>query len=153
MELEIICKSFDTLTPYELYSLLRLRNQVFVVEQKCAYLDTDNIDQASHHLLLYKDNELIAYARLIPPGIRYAEISIGRVVTNIGSRGTGIGKQLMTVSIDSCKKLHGEGDIKIGAQLYLKKFYESFGFVQCSDVYDEDGIEHIQMIRGKIAYT
>ena len=147
MGLQTICKPFNALTPYELYVLLRLRNEVFVVEQNCMYLDTDNIDQVSHHLLLYKEKELIAYARLIPPGISYAEISIGRVVTNIAYRGAGIGKQLMVASIDACKKLYGEGNIKIGAQFYLKNFYESFGFVQCSDVYDEDDIEHIKMIR------
>ncbi len=147
MESQAICKPFDTLTPHELYALLQLRNEVFVVEQNCVYLDTDNIDQVSHHLLLYKAKNLIAYARLIPPGISYTEISIGRVVSSSSYRGTGVGKQLMATSIDTCKKLYGKGDIKIGAQLYLKRFYESFGFTQCSDVYNEDGIEHIKMVR------
>ena len=135
------------LTPHEVYALLRLRNEVFVVEQRCVYLDTDNIDQECHHLMIYEGDDLAAYTRLIPAGISYAEMSIGRVVSSPSYRGTGIGKQLMAASIEACKKLYGEGNIKIGAQFYLKRFYESFGFIQCSDVYDEDGIEHIKMVR------
>lgn len=151
MELRTIFKSFDTLTPHELYSLLRLRNEVFVVEQQCVYLDTDNIDQECYHLMIYQNNDLVAYTRLVPPGISYPEMSIGRVVSSPSYRGTGIGKQLIRESIEACRKLYGGGDIKIGAQFYLKRFYESFGFVQCSDVYDEDGIEHIKMIKKGVA--
>lgn len=149
MELQTVCKHFNDLTPYELYAILRLRNEVFVIEQKCLYLDTDDIDQACYHLMLYKENELVAYTRLLPPGIHYPEISIGRVVSSPSQRGTGIGRKLMLISIDTCYQLFGKGPVKIGAQLYLKEFYESFGFEQCSDVYDEDGIEHIKMVKDR----
>jgi ElaA protein len=144
-----VCKGFEALTPLELYELLRLRSEVFVVEQNCIFLDHDNKDQHCHHLLLYTDqNFLAAYARLVPPGVSYAsEMSIGRIVTSPQVRGTGVGKQLMKIAIEACRVLFGEGPIKIGAQLYAEKFYEAFGFVQSGKVYDEDGIDHIEMIK------
>jgi len=107
----------------------------------------DNKDQFSCHLLGFAENELVAYTRLIDAGKVYDYMSIGRVVTSPKYRRTGIGKELMHVSIEKCYALFGTGPIKIGAQLYLKKFYESFGFVQSSEVYDEDGIDHIEMIK------
>ncbi|TXK48082.1 GNAT family N-acetyltransferase [Pontibacter qinzhouensis] len=142
-----ICKPFETLTPYELYDLLRLRSEVFVVEQTCVFLDLDNKDQYCHHLLLYKEQTLTATARLVPPGLYYPEMSIGRIVTSPAARGTGVGKQLVATAITECYRLFGSGPIKIGAQLYAQKFYESFGFVQAGEVYDEDGIDHIEMIK------
>ncbi|MDE3234850.1 MAG: GNAT family N-acetyltransferase [Bacteroidota bacterium] len=141
------CKYFDTLTPHELYALLRLRSEVFVVEQHCVFLDMDNNDQFSFHLMGWKENELVASTRLIAPGKVYDHMSIGRVVTSPAYRGMGAGKDLMKVSIEKCYELFGKGPIKIGAQLYLKKFYESFGFEQSGEVYDEDGIDHIKMIK------
>ncbi|MBB6612424.1 GNAT family N-acetyltransferase [Pontibacter sp. Tf4] len=147
MSLTTICKHFTDLTNTELYDLLRLRSDVFVVEQNCIFLDQDNKDQQCHHVLFYDaQQELVACARLVPPGLSYPEMSIGRIVTSMKVRGTGVGKQLVAFSIAECRRLFGEGPIKIGAQLYAKKFYESFGFVQSSDVYDEDGIDHIKMI-------
>ncbi len=140
-------KTFDSLTPQELYALLRLRSEVFVVEQNCVFLDMDNKDQQCHHLLGWQNNTLVAYTRLVPPGLSYAEPSIGRVVSSPAARGTGAGKLLMDKSIEKIIELYGNTPIKIGAQLYLKSFYESFGFVQTGDVYDEDGIDHIEMIR------
>lgn len=147
MQLHWILKKFGDLSPYQLYAALQLRNAVFVVEQTCVFQDADDKDQDSYHLLGFSDNKLVAYTRLVPPGVIYKEASIGRVITAQAVRRSGAGKELMKQSIDNCQQLFGEGAIKIGAQLYLKKFYESFGFVQISDVYLEDGIEHIYMLR------
>ncbi|HLG38108.1 MAG TPA: GNAT family N-acetyltransferase [Chitinophagaceae bacterium] len=140
-------KKFDDLTAHELYAILQLRSEVFVVEQNCAFQDMDNKDQSSYHLMGWEKSKLIAYTRLIPPGAAYDFSSIGRVVTSSTARGTGIGKVLMEKSIGELERLFGKGAIKIGAQLYLKEFYHSFGFEQSSDIYDEDGIDHIEMIR------
>jgi len=140
-------KKFDELNVHELYAILRLRTEVFVVEQNCVFQDMDNKDQYSYHLMGWEQEQLIAYTRLIPPGVSYAYASIGRVITSQSARGTGIGKLLMERSIEEGKRLFGDVPVKIGAQLYLKEFYYSFGFKQSSDVYDEDGIDHIEMIR------
>jgi ElaA protein len=141
-------KKFDNLTPNELYSVLQLRNEVFVVEQNCVFQDADNKDQDSHHLMGWDNEMLVAYARIVPPGIAYDSFpSIGRVVTSPKLRRSGLGKILMQQSIEHLQKLLGESSIKLGAQLYLKNFYESFGFVQSSEVYMEDGIPHIEMVR------
>ena len=140
-------KKFDDLDPNELYAILQLRNEVFVVEQNCVFQDADNKDQAAYHLMGWDNEKLIAYTRIIPPGVVYEFPSIGRVVTSPSARGNGIGKILMEGSMEAVKKLFGDGPIKLGAQLYLKKFYESFGFVQSGELYLEDGIEHIEMIR------
>lgn len=139
-------KSFADLTPDELYALLRLRSEVFVVEQNCVFLDMDNKDQHCLHLLGWQGNLLAASTRLVPPGISYELPSIGRVVSSPLVRGTGIGRELMQKSIDEVKIRWGTYDIKIGAQLYLKHFYESLGFQQTSAIYLEDNIEHIEMI-------
>lgn len=146
-----VCKKFDELAPHELYAILQLRNEVFVVEQNCVFQDADNKDQASFHFMGWQDDKtgskrLIAYTRLVPPGIAYDEASIGRVVTSPVLRRTGIGKELMERSIEKMKELFGENAIRLGAQLHLKNFYQSFGFIQSSDIYLEDGIEHIEMI-------
>jgi ElaA protein len=141
-------KKFDNLTPNELYSVLQLRNEVFVVEQNCVFQDADNKDQDSHHLMGWDNEMLVAYARIVPLGIAYDSFpSIGRVVTSPKLRRSGLGKILMQQSIEHLQKLLGESSIKLGAQLYLKNFYESFGFVQSSEVYMEDGIPHIEMVR------
>ena len=140
-------KKFEDLSPNELYAILRLRSEVFVVEQNCVFLDMDDKDQQCYHLMGWLDNLLAAYTRLVPPGISYGQPSIGRVVTSPAARGSGIGKLLMQKSIDETIKLFEKNSIKIGAQLYLKSFYESLGFVQVGDIYDEDGIDHIKMIR------
>ncbi|WP_240336984.1 GNAT family N-acetyltransferase [Rufibacter psychrotolerans] len=143
----MITKAFGELTPQELYDLLQLRSAVFVVEQNCVFLDPDGLDAQCHHLLFYQGSTLEAYARLLPAGVSYPERSIGRIITSAAVRGTGVGQQLVQKAIDETHRLFGPGAIKIGAQLYARKFYERFGFVQSSDVYDEDGIDHIKMIR------
>lgn len=140
-------KPFAELTPQEVYVILRLRSEVFVVEQNCVFQDMDNKDQYCYHLMGWQNNELIAYTRIVPPGISYDLPSIGRVVTSPKVRNSGIGKLLMEKSIEELTRLYGQGPIRIGAQLYLKNFYGSFGFEQSGDVYDEDGIDHIEMTR------
>ncbi len=147
MSFHKVCKPFADLTPYELYDLLRLRSEVFVVEQNCVFLEMDNKDQDCYHLLLYQNNELAACARLLPPGLYYTQMSIGRIVTSLKTRGTGLGKELVSTAIANCYNLFGTGPIKIGAQLYAKAFYEKLGFSQVGEVYDEDGIDHIHMIK------
>ncbi|MES2331022.1 MAG: GNAT family N-acetyltransferase [Bacteroidota bacterium] len=141
------CKFFDELSPHELYAIMRLRSEVFVVEQNCVYLDADNKDLACHHLLFWDDTKLVAYARLLPKGLAYEQMSIGRVVSSPAYRGAGAGTLLIDRAIKTCREIFGDGPIHIGAQLYLKKFYSSFGFEQTSDIYLEDGIEHIEMIK------
>jgi ElaA protein len=137
-------KSFDELSVHELYAAMRLRSEVFVVEQNCVYLDPDGYDDRAMHLLGYRDGELVAYARIFGPGIKYAEASIGRVITSAAVRGTGAGQELMREAIARCEP----GPIRIGAQQYLERFYGAFGFVRVSEPYDEDGIMHIEMVRG-----
>ncbi len=139
-------KSFDELSPGQLYAIIQLRNEVFVVEQNCVFQDADNKDQDAYHMMGWIDNNLVAYTRLIPSGIAYRETSIGRVVISPKLRKTGLGRELMDLSIDLLYNIWGKTPIKIGAQLYLKNFYESIGFQQTSEVYMEDGIEHIEML-------
>ncbi len=141
------CKPFNTLTPDELYCILKLRIEVFVIEQNCIFQDCDDKDQESYHLMGWQNNKLVAYTRLMPAGLAYEEVSIGRVVTLPSVRNSNIGKKLMYNSIEKLQELFGKLPIKIGAQLYLKRFYESFDFIQCSEIYLEDGIKHIKMIR------
>ena len=148
MTLTWTTKPFDALTLTELYALLQLRSEVFVVEQACAFQDIDGQDQAATHLLGYTETgELAAYTRLFNAGISYPEASIGRVVTSPKFRRFGLGRELLRQSIAAVETLFGPQPIQIGAQLYLKEFYESFGFQQHGEGYLEDGIPHIHMIR------
>jgi len=142
-----ILKKFEELTLEELYSILQLRNEVFVVEQNCVYQDVDNLDKQAWHLMGWQETQLMAYTRIIPPGIKYKEPAIGRVVISMAIRNKGVGKDLMNQSIDACEKLFGNTSVTLNAQLYLKRFYESLGFVPVSDVFPEDGIEHVKMTR------
>ncbi|MBV9989445.1 MAG: GNAT family N-acetyltransferase [Chitinophagaceae bacterium] len=140
-------KAFADLTPAELYAIIRLRNEVFVVEQNCVFQDADSKDQQSRHLMIWDRDELAAYARLLPKGLAYPEMSIGRIVSAPAYRARGVGKLLVQRSIEACYELFGAGAIHIGAQLYLKKFYGEFGFDPAGEVYLEDGIEHVEMIK------
>jgi ElaA protein len=146
MNISWIYKPFNQLTPHELYAILQLRNEVFVVEQNCVFQDADNKDEISYHVMGWQDDHLAAYTRLVPEGVAYEESSIGRVVTSPKMRNKGLGRELMLESINILYSIWGKKPIKIGAQLYLKSFYESFGFQQTSKVYLEDGIEHIEML-------
>lgn len=142
-------KHFKNLSTTELYQILQLRSEVFIVEQNCPFQDLDDKDIKCYHLMGFDTDsqKVMAYTRIVPAGVSYEEASIGRVVTSPLARGNGIGKQLMKNSIELLEELYGGISIKIGAQFYLKKYYESFGFQQIEEVYLEDGIEHILMIR------
>jgi ElaA protein len=141
-------KGFQELTPDELYAILRLRSLVFVVEQQCIFLDMDNLDQPAYHLMGWEGDNLVTYTRLLDKGTAYPDYpSIGRVVTSPDVRRTGIGRLLMEESIRQLENLFGPQPIKIGAQYYLKSFYGSLGFEQSGEIYLEDGIEHIPMIK------
>ncbi len=146
MNLTWVYKSFDELTTRELYAILHLRNEVFVVEQNCVYQDVDFKDIKSYHLMAFDGDLLAAYSRILPPELSFDEASIGRVITAPSYRGRGIGVTLIEKGIKAVLATYITKEIKIGAQLYLKKFYEGFGFVQTSEVYLEDGIEHIDML-------
>jgi ElaA protein len=120
---------------------------VFVVEQNCPYQDADNKDLECIHLMGTGNNMLLAYTRIVPPGISYTEPSIGRVVTSPSARRTGLGKELMRRTIEELHKLYGDVPVRIGAQFYLVPFYRSFGFVEDGEIYYEDGIKHIEMVK------
>lgn len=142
-----VLKSFSDLTTTELYTILQLRSEVFVVEQRCIYQDIDNKDQSCHHLMgLDQTGKLIAYARIVPPGISFNEASIGRVLTSFDVRRKQYGIELLKISIEQTRKLYPNHSIRIGAQTYLIRFYNSFGFIEQGESYDEDGIEHIEML-------
>jgi len=140
-------KRFDELTLDELYAILQLRNEVFVVEQNCVYNDTDGKDQLAWHLIATGDKKLVAYTRILPPGISYSDPAIGRVVTSFSNRRSGLGRELMKRSIEACEKLFGKISITLSAQVYLQSFYESLGFIVVGEEYLDDGIPHIKMSR------
>lgn len=146
MQLNWTYKSFDELTTKELYAILQLRNEVFVVEQDCPYQDADNKDLKSFHLAGWDKDRLVTYCRILPPGLSFTEASIGRVVSSPAYRNTGSGKILMKTAIEKTLLQYNCTTIRIGAQLYLKKFYESLGFIQAGDTYLEDNIPHIEML-------
>jgi ElaA protein len=143
------CLPFNKLSNIQLYKILRLRQEVFVVEQNCPYLDADDKDQESYHVLgIDADGTIQSYARLLPPGISYSDYSaVGRVTTSARIRGKNQGKPLMQYAIDQCFKIWPQKPIKISAQTYIVKFYHSLGFVEIGNEYLEDDIPHIAMIR------
>jgi len=136
-------RAFDELTVHELYAITVLRERVFVVEQSCVFLDADGVDPVSRHLWAEDGGALRAYLRIVPAGVKYAEISIGRVITAPEARGAGLGKELMQRGIAAC----GGGPIRLGAQAHLEEFYGGLGFRRASEPYLEDGIPHIEMVR------
>ncbi|MCP4120136.1 MAG: GNAT family N-acetyltransferase [Bacteroidetes bacterium] len=139
--------AFEDLNLNELYDLIRIRIEVFAVEQDCSYQDLDGYDQKAWHVMGSDNGTLVAYARLFAPGIKYKHASIGRIVTASSHRSMGIGKALVRQSISECNRLFGPVGITISAQCYLDKFYTELGFETVSDVYLEDGIDHQEMIR------
>ena len=146
MQLKWKLNYFKELSTEELYTILQLRNEVFVVEQNCVYQDADNKDSISFHLSGWDGVNLVAYCRILPPGVSYTEASIGRVVSSPQYRNRGYGKQLMNEAIIHTLAQFECNTIKISAQLYLQKFYEQLGFVKLSDSYLEDNIPHIEML-------
>ena len=146
MDINWILLTFDQLSTRQLYSLLELRSDIFIVEQNCAYPDIDGKDQKAYHLLGYnRENILVAYLRILAPGISFIDACIGRVVVRTAYRKGGIGSQLMTTGIEHCRKLYPETGIRISAQAHLVEFYSSLSFKKVSDVYIEDGVPHVQM--------
>jgi ElaA protein len=141
-------KTFPELTAAELHDLLRLRSEVFVVEQQCAYQDIDGADPQAVHLLCYDDgHQLLAYSRLFAPGVKSEMASVGRVVTSEQARGKGLGRELMERSLAAVAARFNRPPIRIWAQEHLKAFYTSLGFRQSSESYLWDNIPHIEMIR------
>lgn len=147
--LRIECKAFTELNVDELYEILALRSEVFVVEQNCVFLDLDYKDQKAIHFMGYDhNNQLMAYTRLFDAGLYYEGfLSIGRVVVSSNGRGEGYGRQIFGKSVEKVQELFGEKSIKIGAQAYLESFYASFGFESINEDYIEDGIPHKIMVR------
>lgn len=139
-------KHFPALSTGELYDILQLRSEIFVVEQNCVYNDLDGLDKEATHLFLKKNGRIIAYSRLLKPGTRFADYSIGRVVVKKSARGTGLGIQMMQEAKAYILNKWKAEKIKISAQKYLRKFYEDLGFSVVTEEYLEDGIPHFGML-------
>ena len=140
-----ILSGFSHLKPNQVYDLLRLRQQVFIVEQDCIYKDIDGIDPDCFHLLVYDNEILAAYLRILEPGLKFKEASLGRIIVAKDYRGTGLGQELIKSGISFVKSEFDNHSIRIEAQTHLKKYYHSFGFVEEGNTYKVDGINHIQM--------
>lgn len=147
MEIQFEIKAFKELSLQELYQILRLRSEVFVVEQNCVYQDIDGKDEKAIHVIGQYDGKIVAYTRLFKAGDYFANASIGRVVVDTNYRDRKWGHDLIRESISGIMDCFGKGAITISAQLYLKRFYESHGFVLVGETYLEDGIPHIEMLR------
>ena len=145
--LNIEIKTFNELSTQELYAILQLRSEVFVVEQDCVYLDIDGKDQKALHILGYKDEKLVAYTRIFKAGYYFEETSIGRVLVRFNERKFKYGYTIMEASIAAIKTHYNETLIRISAQSYLRKFYNNLGFKEVGEEYLEDGIPHINMIK------
>ena len=145
--MECMVKTFNGLSNTELYQIMRLRSEVFVVEQDCVYLDMDNKDQKALHVLGKKDSKVVAYTRIFKPGDYFENASIGRVVVAQGQRQYGYGKQIMEVSLAAVKERFPKTPIEISAQSYLLKFYSELGFRPIGEEYLEDGIPHTRMVK------
>ena len=145
MQLKIA--TFEELSLDDLYKLLQLRSEVFVVEQNCVYQDIDGKDQMALHLLGYVDKELVAYTRIFPPATYFTEASIGRVIVKAPYRKHNYGHEILKASIKAVDERFQTSTIKLSAQTYLIKFYEGHGFQQSGETYLEDGIPHIAMLR------
>ena len=143
--MKLICKHFNDLTAKELYEILRLRVDVFVVEQKCSYSEVDGKDLDAWHLWFEDEDGIAGYLRLLAPGVSFKEASIGRVIAK--KRRCGIGSKLMQAGIEKMKEIYGDTDIRIEAQVYAREFYERAGFVKVSEEFLDDGIPHIEMLR------
>ena len=139
--------SFENLTSHQLYDLLKLRQDVFVIEQQCIYEDFDGYDKQAIHFLIYKGSEIAAYSRIFAPKIKYKnDSSIGRIIVAQQFRGGELGKVLIKESVDYCLTHFPENIIRIEAQAELTGYYSKLGFISDSDIYDVDGISHLQMI-------
>lgn len=140
-------KSFEEISTKELYEILKIRQEVFVVEQTCYYLDADGYDEKALHIWAEKEGQFLAYCRVFEPGVKYAEASIGRVLTHPSSRNLKLGKTLMKFAISTIEGKFRTSHIRISAQDYLLKFYSEFGFRDTSNKYLEDEIPHTEMLK------
>lgn len=147
--MEIKIKKFNELTTEELYKILRVRNEVFVVEQICIYQDCDNKDYNSYHLYVEEGNEVVGYLRIVNKGISYNEISIGRVLVKETHRNKGLSRKIMLEAIKFIEEKLNSNEIRLSGQVYIKGFYESLGFKQVSEEYLEDDIPHVEMLYKK----
>ena len=145
-ELNYYFRSYNELTKRELFDIYFLRQEVFIVEQNCVYQDIDQKDHYSYHLMAYDEEILVAYLRIVHPGISYDEPSIGRVLTKIGYRGRGISKNIIQSAIQKVRDVYKHSNIRISAQEYLIPFYTSLNFESVGEVYLEDDIPHIEMM-------
>jgi len=145
--MEIVTKTFNELSNTELYQIMRLRSEVFVVEQDCVYQDLDNKDQKALHVFGSKDNKVVAYTRIFKPGDYFKNTSIGRVVVAADQRKYGYGKQIMLASLQAKEQRFPSSIVEISAQTYLLKFYSELGFERIGEEYLEDGIPHVKMIK------
>jgi ElaA protein len=136
-------RAFVELTTEQLYRIIELREHVFILEQHCAYPECDGADRVARHLWRESDDRIDAYLRIVPAGVKFEEVAIGRVVVAEHARGTGLGKELMRRGLAAA----GDVPIRIGAQAHLEKFYTELGFARASDNYDDDGIPHLEMLR------
>ena len=141
----VICKKFNELTLEELYEILKLRSEVFVVEQNCIYNDIDGKDLTSSHIMIKENGKIKAYLRALQPGVSYEDASLGRVLVSPDARGKGYAKVIVTKGVEYILNNFNTTKITIGAQEYLKNFYSEIGFKPISEVYDEDGIPHLDM--------
>ncbi len=148
--MNILFKTFNELTQHELYDILTLRAEVFVVEQNCIYNDLDGKDEYAIHLLVSSREVLVAYLRILPAKTRFEEVSLGRVVVNKNYRKKEFGKRIMRTALREVEKRYGKVDVRISAQKYLMRFYKEFGFKVDSEDYLEDGIPHVEMIYSAI---
>lgn len=147
MKLRWECKAFNDLSANEVYTILCVRQEVFVLEQECLYLDADGKDRNSFHLMGFDGDDLVAYARIVEPGISYEEVSIGRILSSEKARGTGAGLELMEQALSRIESIYGKVPVRISAQSYLLKFYQKFGFQSTGKEYLEDEIPHTEMLR------
>lgn len=147
MKLKFKWSRLESFTALELHEIIKARESVFVVEQNCPYQETDDLDPNAWHLSALVNGELAAYARVVDPEIKNSQPSIGRVMTLKKFRGLKIGRRLMEEAIEFTEQKYPGNAIKISAQVYLQKFYESLGFRAYGEPYDEDGIPHIDMIK------
>lgn len=151
MELYWTCKKFEEISGEEMHEILATRQSVFIVEQKCAYQDADELDRCSWHLLGQSmGGSIAAYGRVNFPGSRYREPSFGRILTIKDARGFGVGREVVRRCLELCKRQYPELDVRISSQTYLMDFYSDFGFQEVGEPYDDEGVEHIDMVMNAI---
>ncbi len=144
--MELTCKTFNELSLLELYDLLKLRTDIFVVEQECAYPELDDFDKQAHHIIGFLNNYIVAYARILPKDTVYKQVSIGRIAVHENERKNKLGKQLFDFTVKKTKEIYPGETLKIQAQTYLEKFYASFGFKTISEPYPDVGVWHVDML-------